>query len=324
MSSWRNPDDLGLEIVHFIHQSLRADAEWCVDAGERGFTWWAGEFAQHVWAEESNFYNSTATFKVHAETDLVRGQGRAARLEPPLMSAMRNTSLCGVVYDQEKDVYRLHSSAYLHADNLDAMKRLMSAETVLQLDEANRLAHHAAHSLQAVPAISEHPQHGLRSQPSPMARAAELFFRPQGQGPSRWLGQPEWKQTEWAMEREAETFKSDHKGELTATYYWPGGDKAVLSVSAGTPHPFLGSGLTMKLCLPVSMDHEQSAHRAVELNSRERSDWMRSHFLGSWCFDDSKFEFECFVPNTSYNADLLLTLVTSMSIRAQWCAETWQ
>ena len=322
--SWHNPDDLGLEIISFIHQSLKVEPEWSIDAGDRGFTWWAGELAQHVWSEESNFYNSTATFKIHAETDLVSGQGRAGRLELPLMSAMRNTSLCGVVYESEKDVYRLHSSAYLHGDNVDVMKRVMSAATVLQLDEAMVLSHQAAQSLKAIPAMSEHPAHGFRKQLSPMAHAAQLFFRPHGQTPSKWIGQPEWKQTEWAMEREAQSFRSDHHAELNATYYWPGEGDAVLHVSALYPHPVLGSGLLVKLVLPVKLGQEACAHKAVELNARERSEWMRSHFLGSWCFDKECLEFECFVPNTSYNPDLLLTLVTSMSIRAQWCAETFE
>ena len=320
--SWHNPDDLGLEIVNFIHQSLRVETDWCVDTGERGFTWWPGELAQHVWSEDSNFYNSTATFKIHAETDLVSGQKRAARFELPLMSAMRNTSLSGVVYDAEKDVYRLHSSAYIHADNVEVLKKLMAAATVLQLDEATMLAQQAQQSLQAVKAISERPNRGFRKEPSQMLHAARLFFCPQGQAPSRWIDQPEWKQTEWAMEREAQSFQSDHHSELNAKFNWPGGEDATLHVSAKTPHPMLGNGLSMKLVLPVKLDQEACAHKATELNAVERTEWMRSHFLGSWCFDQGALEFECFVPNTSYNPDLLLNLVTGMSIRAQWCAET--
>src|SRR5947209_7337660 len=167
-------------------------------------------------------------FQSSRRNRLGKRTGRAGRLELPLMSAMRNTSLCGVVYESEKDVYRLHSSAYLHGDNVDVMKRVMSAATVLQLDEAMVLSHQAAQSLKAIPAMSEHPAHGFRKQLSPMAHAAQLFFRPHGQTPSKWIGQPEWKQTEWAMEREAQSFRSDHHAELNATYYWPGEGDAVL------------------------------------------------------------------------------------------------
>lgn len=318
---WRNPDDLGLEIVNDIHRMLQVEAEWCVDSGPRGFTWWAGEFAQHVWSDESNFYNSQAVFKLHAETDLIRGHGRASRLELPLMSAMRYTSLCGIVYDEGVDLYRLHSSAYIHADNVDAFKRLMATATVLQLDEAVMLCRQAQ-CLKAEPAISEHPTHGLRTHPSKMVQATEMFFKPQGEAPSRWLRQPEWQQTEWAMEREAQSFVSDHRSQLRATFFWPGEGQAQLEVQAHTPHPTLGNGLTLILTLPLKLTQEECAHRAVELNSRERSSWMRSHFLGSWCFDRGSLEFECFVPNTSYNPDLLVQLVVGMAVRAQWCGES--
>src|SRR5947209_7596343 len=156
MGSWRAPDDFGLEIVSFIHQSLRVENDWCVDSGARGFTWWAGEFAQHVWSEESNFYNCTATFKVHAETDLIRGRGHA----------------------------------------------------------------------------------------SPMVSASTQFFRPQGACQSRWIGVPEWQQTEWGMEREAEHFESNHRSHLKADFAWPNGEHVLLDVSAADCNPILGHGLT--------------------------------------------------------------------------------
>jgi hypothetical protein len=42
--------DVGLEAIHFLYSLLRIDDEWSVRE-PRGFTWWAGDYAQRVWAE---------------------------------------------------------------------------------------------------------------------------------------------------------------------------------------------------------------------------------------------------------------------------------
>ena len=42
--------DVGLEAIQFLYSLLRIDDEWSVRE-PRGFTWWAGDYAQRVWAE---------------------------------------------------------------------------------------------------------------------------------------------------------------------------------------------------------------------------------------------------------------------------------
>jgi hypothetical protein len=124
------------------------------------------------------------------------------------------------------------------------------------------------------------------------------------------------------MDREAREYKCDQRSQLTAALDWPHSPyPARLDVSANETNPMLGHGLTYRLKLPVNYSHEQCAHKALELNNVERSQWMRCHFLGSWCFDHGVLEFECFIPNTSYSPNLMVDLATCMCVRTQWVSE---
>jgi hypothetical protein len=42
--------DVALEAIQFLYSLLRIDDEWSVRE-PRGFTWWAGDYVQRVWAE---------------------------------------------------------------------------------------------------------------------------------------------------------------------------------------------------------------------------------------------------------------------------------
>jgi hypothetical protein len=163
LNSWKDRTDLGLEVVASVSDALKVEPEWSVDNG-RGYTWWADDFAQHVWAEESVFQTSLPIYRVHAETDLLFGRGRAERFELGLMSAMRDTQLSGVVYDHDKDIFRLHCSVYAHLDNAGWIKRLFASACALQIDEAHDIGHELAKKLVASAAVSQHPAHGLRKE----------------------------------------------------------------------------------------------------------------------------------------------------------------
>jgi hypothetical protein len=318
--SWRERRDLGLETIAQIHEALRIEDDWSIESGLRGFTWWPDRLAQHIWSEESTFFNSQAVFKVHAETDLVKGNHGDIELEHALIDAMKSTALSGIVYEEREDLYRLHSSMYVHADNIEVLRRLLFSAAALQVVEAREIVSDVSRRLNAEPASSAHPRQGARFHPSSLVNAVAAFFSPAGKEPSRWIGAPEWKQTEWAMERQSSSYESDHSSHLQAAFDW-GVASATLEVTTADPNPTLGNGLTFRLRLPVALSQQARDRIAIRLNGAERADWLRCHFLGSWCEDQGSLGFECFVPNTSYNPDLLLSLSVAMSVRAQWSAE---
>lgn len=326
MMSWRSQEDLGTQIVAHVHQALKVTEGWSTDF-DRGFTWWPQDFSQTIWADVGLFQNAQNMFRVHAETDLIVGRGHAQDFELALTQAMHDASMSSVVYDSVKDTYKLSCSVYASADNEHFMDRLFMAASAIQLAEAQRIGHKLAQSTGASPAVSGHPKFGLRGQPDPMVHCIETFFAPNGVQPSRWIGQPEWKHMEWAMERQASSFVCDHHSKLSAELHWgitaPDGSLQAshLEVLTEEMHPLMGHGLFLRLKLPIKMSPEKCAHAAVELNNLERKEWLRCHFLGSWCVDDGALEFETFVPNTSYHSDVLETLSLSMAIRAEWASE---
>lgn len=288
-----------------------------------GFRWWPSDQCQHVWCEEGIFQNSVTTYRLHAETDVIKGSGRAKQFEVELERMMEHTSLNALIYHQDEDVYRLHSSIFATEENMEYLKRTSFAAIILQLHEARHLAHTLRESLRAVPANTSHPTMGLRPQDDPMINAHQAYFVPAGQHPSKWSGVPEWRETEFAVEREATKFQSDHHTHLVADFPWEAQpEKSIrLDVNTREAHPELGNGLHMTLNIPLVMSPERVSHLALELNQHERDNWKRAHMLGSWACHDGLLCFRLFLPNVLYRQELLVHFVLQMAVRAHWSNE---
>lgn len=328
--SWKERSDLGLTLVADIHDALRIDDHWRVDEA-RGFRWWPSSFAQHIWADIGLFHNSQAVYRMHAETDLIRGRGHHQDFELALETAIDACTFSAIVYDAPSDTFRLHSSVYASPENVEWLKKPFFAAVALQLAEADEIAKRLSQgATHAVSAMSEHPRNGLRPTPDPMLQSRQHFFCPAGVQPSRWDGAQEWLDMERYMEREALTFQSDHQHWMKAEFAWTGPGvsetdhepTALLFVTTQEPHAVIGNGLHFTLTLPLRLDPKRVAHLAVELNEVERSEWKRSHMVGSWCCHDDRLAFRCFLPNTIYNHELLPQIAGSMAVRASW-ADEW-
>lgn len=319
--SWRTRNDLGLELISDLHTALKINDHWVKDL-PRGFMWWAEEFAQKIWADLGMFHNAQSVFRLHAETELLRGKGRAADFELALAENMKDALLGALCYDAERDIYVLHSSIYFTHDNAEVYKKLFFGAIALQVDEAHSIGHDLARKINAVPAMSEHPEHGLRSPADPLIGSTERFFVPYGKLQSKWEGSKEWKEVEYAMDRQASAFSSDHHSWCRASFPFQATDaQSELIVTAAEPHPRLGNGLMMQLKIPLELPPERLAHTAMELNNIERHEWLRCQMLGSWGYDGGRLQFEMFIPNTSYHEGLLEALSLSMAVRAQWVNE---
>ncbi len=322
---WRGKSDFGLEIVAQIHDTLKVPDHWRSDFA-RGFKWWAEEFSQTVWADEGVFSNAQSFFRVHVETDFLLGRGKAQQFELALATEMGHATTSAICFDAGKDTYVLHSSGYFTHDNEDWLPKLFIGGAALQVDEAHVFGHDLAKKLHAVPAISEHPAHGLRSQPDPILGAMERFFKPYGRGASRWADNGEWQGVGWAMDRQADRFETDRSSFCKASFPWflDGSTPIELVVTCVEPHPTLGSGLRMRLMVPLQLGPERCAHTAMELNNLERKEWLRCHMIGSWGFEDGKLEYEAFIPNTLYHEGIMEHLALSMAVRAAWVNEQFQ
>jgi hypothetical protein len=328
--SWKERSDLGLTLVGDVHDALRIEDQWRTDEA-RGFQWWPSTFAQHIWADTGLYHNAQAVYRMHAETDLIKGRGHHEDFELALETAIDACTFSAIVYDAASDTFRLHSSVYASPENVGWLKKTFFAAAALQLAEAQDIAGMLSRGqTHAVQAVTEHPRSGLRSGPDPMIHSRDMFFKPHGTAPSKWVGAEEWLDMERFMEREALTFQSDHSTWMKAEFPWmgpgtssTGGDPtAVLDVTTMEPNPIIGNGLHFTLVLPLSLEPKRVAHLALELNEFERKEWKRSHMLGSWTCHDGKLAFRCFLPNTIYNKELLPQITNNMAVRASW-ADEW-
>jgi len=100
---------------------------------------------------------------------------------------------------------------------------------------------------------------------------------------------------------------------------------ALLMASGTERNPHVGSGLLLRLCLPVNMESKAASRLANDLNLAETREWTESHLLGSWCTKDSRLWFVCFVPSLvarglqpAQCATLMFNLIMSMRIRTNW------
>ena len=87
----------------------------------------------------------------------------------------------------------------------------------------------------------------------------------------------------------------------------------VVELDAGEPHPAIGSGLQMRLMLPVEPD----PMIAQKLNANECLE-PDAHQLGAWCVDERGLHFAGFVPAAAYMPGLSRALASRMSARNDW------
>ncbi len=319
--SWRSRSTLGGEFVGEVYDLLRVEDDYVIDR-PHGFTWWAGDFATTIQTDEGLFRQSTVTYRVTAETEFLKGRGHMRELAIALEHEMDQCSFSGPVYDQESDTFRLYSCVYAGDENAVWLRKMFAAAVALQVAEAHEMGHRLASAFHAVPASSQHPRHDLRHPPSPIVTQAYGFFSGSGCQPSKWIDQPEWKQSSWVMEREARTFDLEMGRSMVGTWPWDCGEgDIVIAVKTDEPHPKVGNGLHLTLSIPLTLTAEGIGHLVLELNGLERTDYKRCHTLGSWCEHEGKLAFRLFVPNCLYDHRMLHDLLVNFSTRAIWANE---
>ncbi len=319
--SWRSRSTLGGEFVGEVYDLLRVDDAFVIDH-PHGFTWWAGDFATTITTDEGLFRQSTVTYHVTAETEFLKGRGHMRELALALEHEMDECSFSAPFHHPDTDTFRLYCSVYAADENAVWLRKTLAAAVALQVTEANDMGHRLAQQFHAVPATSSHPRSGLRDHPSPIIGAAYGFFSASGNNPSKWIDQPEWKQSSWVMEREASKFEVELGHTMTGWYPWDCGDgEIVISIRTDEPHVKIGNGLHLTLTIPMPLSIEGIGYLALELNGLERTEYKRCHTLGSWCEHNGKLAFRTFVPNCLYDHRMLHDLIVNFSTRALWANE---
>lgn len=312
--------DVGLRIVQDLYQTMQVDAEWSVRT-ERGFTWWAKDHAQRVWADPPEESDGIRVSRLHARTDLVTGfEPRPENLALLAVGAMRGT-VAGVVRHPERpDRLQLATSVYAHAQNREWTGLLFSVAVPLQATEAHLQGPPLAMRLGAEVAATDHPASGRRPHHDQMLDLLEDCILPAGTGPSLWPGL-EMQRVLDLLQQGPGVLATGDAGALTAEFPFRG-RTALLRVITDQRHPLLGNGLLLLLSLPLSGAPGELCRSALELNEQELRSMTRAPFLGSWSFGGPwGLTFASFLPNLVYRPGLLPNLVIGMANRARWAEQ---
>ena len=305
-----------------VFDACALPVEWVLNQPD-GFSWWAGELAQRVWTDEGIFRNSRSYYRLHCETDLVRAGGHKAQLDSILEQQMDHCAFSSLVYDKRNDTYRLHASIYAEAEIAHWIGRLFLTAARLQVADAYRITDKVTELLHPSHAVTSHPVGGIRQDRDPRIASAVGPLQSEGHVPCKWVGLDEWRDVDWAMERQAMQWaKSDGKSSL-ATFYWAADTNQALrlQISTDEQHPVFGNGLHFTLSVPLKMSAQHVAYMALEMNQYEKENWLKTHMLGSWCSHEGSLAFRLFIPNASYQDGVLHELSVTMAGRAVWVNE---
>ena len=309
--------DRGLAAVRYIYDALRIDPRWSVGE-DRGFTWWAGSLAQHVWSEPGRDDRGVLVYRLHAQTDLCRGVD-AGLTTKMLNVANMSATTSALVIEPEHSRLAYRASVWVHAGTLGWLSRLFATVTMLQAVDAHAKADWLALLLGGEPDASAHPFSGGRGEPDEMLGLGHLvaFY---GKQPSRWSGR---EQTDARAQLVpgpmASLANGDESGVSVELPF--GGESCLLRSDTTDACPTLGSGMRVRLTLPVSALPGADAAAASRLNRLELRSDARSHFLGSWVSKDGVLSHVTFLPNLlKLDQGDALDLLRSEQLRARWVA----
>jgi prepilin signal peptidase PulO-like enzyme (type II secretory pathway) len=326
--------DVGPEVLDFLFDAMRIDAQWSVRE-PRTFSWWGHRLVQRVWAEPARLSHDHNIVRIHATTALLRNVPNTPELRLRVATTNKFMSLGALTWSSRTNQLLLHSAAYFHAENFTWLKHLFLAAVGLQVADAHIKADGLAQIFGGEPDVSAHPQSGPRRTPDEILNVIAATFAPAGTGPSPWT-ESDFKATAEMIPRPWVLATSGATG-LTAEFPFEGDRPALIAGRAETTlftastterHPQLGSGVLLRLELPLNLSQQDCAETTWTLNSLEASEETHTHALGAWSIgpaapgrpDTHSATFVSFIPAVVYQKGLLDALALVMAVRAKWAA----
>lgn len=302
--------DVVEEVLKFLTARMQIEAEWAVQE-RTAFTWWAHTLAQRVWVSEPRECQGVALRTVHIETDLLSHVPMNTSTWARLASMNRFATLSSYVADQAANAVRLHASVSLTSENWLLARAVALHAMALQMADAYAEAGELADAFGATVATSPHPKHGLREQPDEMVGILDIYQqRGEGESPFHADEMAELVHLEprpWLM-------AANQLQRLDADLPFAANVHARLELDAAERHPSLGSGLQMRLLLPVEPDELL----AQKLNASECLE-PDAHQLGAWCLDPQRgLMFTGFIPAAAYTPGLSRALAYHWSAKNDW------
>jgi len=298
------------EVLRFLTARMQIEAEWAVQE-KTSFTWWASSLRQRVWMAEPREFQGVPLTTLHVETDLIAGVPMDDSTWERLAAVNRFASLSAHVADPAAGTIALHSSVSLTEDNYRLAQTIALHAMALQMADAFAEAAELAQAFGGEVAASPHPTRGLRLTPDEMVGILEIY---QQRGAAESPFSPEELARLVQVEPRPWVLAANDVHRIDADLEFADGVNARLELDADTRHPSLGSGLQMRLKLPVEPD----VMVAQRLNANERLE-PDAHQLGAWCVDEEHgLMFTGFVPAAAWVPELSRSLVYHLSAKNEW------
>lgn len=299
------------DVLRFLTARMQIEAEWAVQE-KTSFTWWASSLRQRVWVAEPREFQGVQLTTLHVETDLISDVPMDDSTWARLASVNRFASLSAYVADPVAGTISLHSSVSLTADNYRLAQTIALHAMALQMADAFAEAAELAKAFGGQVNSSPHPLRGLRTTPDEMVGILEIY---QQRGEAESPFTPEELAKLVHVEPRPWVLAANDTHRIDADLEFAAGDvHARLELDAEAKHPSLGSGLLMRLKLPVEPDPMV----AQRLNANERLE-PDAHQLGAWCVDDEHgLMFTGFIPAAAWVPELSRSLVYHLSAKNEW------
>ena len=298
------------EVLKFLTARMQIEAEWAVQE-QTSFTWWPHTLAQRVWVAPSRVVVGVPVRTLHIETDLLADVPTTSSTWAQLASVNRFATLSAYVGDPARQSIRLHASVSMTEDNWLLARSIALHAMALQMADAHAEATALAAAFGGRVDATPHPRHGTRERPDEMVGILDLYQQ-RGDGESPFTadeiaGLVHLEPRPWVM-------AANELHRLDADLEFAEGLPARLEVDAAERHASLGSGLHVRLLLPVDPD-EMVAQR---LNAHECLE-PDAHQLGAWCVDAERgLMFTGFVPAAAHAPGLSRALVYHLSAKNEW------
>lgn len=302
--------DIVEEVLRFLTARMQIEAEWAVQE-QTSFTWWAHTLAQRVWVSPPRELQGVQLTTLHIETDLLSAVPMTQGTWSRLASVNRYATLSAYVADLADSAIRLHASVSLTPDNYLLARSIALHAMALQMADAYAEAPELAEAFSAQVAATPHPRQGLREQPDEMVNILDIYQQ-RGDGASPFDADEIAQLVH--LEPRPWTIAANAPHRLEADLEFATALPARLQLDASEKHPSLGSGLQMRLILPLESDEMI----AQKLNANECLE-PDAHQLGAWCVDeDHGLLFTGFVPAAAYTPGLARALVYHLSAKCDW------
>jgi len=298
------------DVLRFLTARMQIEAEWAVQE-KTSFTWWASSLKQRVWVAPPREFQGVALTTLHVETDLIADVLMDESTWTRLAAVNRYASLSAYVADPVARTISLHASVSLTADNYPLAQSIALHAMALQMADAYAEAAQLADAFHGQVAATPHPKQGMRLTPDEMVGILETY---QQRGAADSPFEPEELAQLVHVDPRPWILASNDVHRVDADLEFATDTHARLELDAEVKHPSLGSGLQMRLKLPVEPD----VLVAQRLNANERVE-PDAHQLGAWCVDEEHgLMFTGFIPAAAWVPELSRALVYHLSAKNEW------